>query len=201
MRGELVGMAAALLAFAACPSLAQPAQSKPAQAQAQAALKDQKGQDVGTVTLAQFPGGVLIHGELINLPPGWYAIHVHETGRCEPSFEAAGGHLSAPGEGHGLDQPRSHAGDLPNIWVGGDGTTKFEMITTRLDLGGPQVAGDVTSSGSGTAAGVPAGAREFSPVQVLDQDGAAIVVHAQPDDYCSDPAGASQDRIACGAIH
>jgi hypothetical protein len=36
MRGELAGMAAALLAFAASPSLAQPAQSKPAQAQARA---------------------------------------------------------------------------------------------------------------------------------------------------------------------
>jgi superoxide dismutase, Cu-Zn family len=148
MRRELVGMAAALLAFAASPSLAQPAQSSTVRAQV--ALKDQKGREVGTVTLAQYPGGVLIRGELTNLPPGWHAIHVHETGRCEPSFEAAGGHLSAPGEGHGLDQQRSHAGDLPNIWGGGDGSTKFEMITTRLALGGPQVAGDVPSSGSGT---------------------------------------------------
>jgi Cu-Zn family superoxide dismutase len=200
MRIDLISTAAALLAFAAGPSLAQPAQSGPAQAQAQATLKDQKGQDVGIVTLAQFPGGVLIHGELANLPPGWHAIHVHEIGRCEPPFESAGGHLSAPGEGHGLDQPRHHAGDLPNIWVGDDGTTKFEMITTRLELGGPRVAGDVSRSGSGTAAGAPAGAREFSPVQVLDQDGGAIVVHAQADDYRTDPAGASGDRIACGTV-
>jgi Cu-Zn family superoxide dismutase len=35
---------------------------------------------------------------------------------------------------------------------------------------------------------------------VLDQDGAALVVHAKADDYRTDPAGDSGDRIACGVV-
>jgi Cu-Zn family superoxide dismutase len=35
---------------------------------------------------------------------------------------------------------------------------------------------------------------------LFDADGSAIVVHADPDDYRSDPAGNSGDRIACGVI-
>jgi hypothetical protein len=35
---------------------------------------------------------------------------------------------------------------------------------------------------------------------LLERDGGAIVVHAQPDDYRADPAGDAGDRIACGVI-
>jgi Cu-Zn family superoxide dismutase len=35
---------------------------------------------------------------------------------------------------------------------------------------------------------------------LLDEDGSALVVHARPDDYASDPAGNAGDRIACGEI-
>jgi Cu-Zn family superoxide dismutase len=35
---------------------------------------------------------------------------------------------------------------------------------------------------------------------LLDGDGAALVVHAGPDDYKSDPAGNAGDRLACGVI-
>jgi Cu-Zn family superoxide dismutase len=34
----------------------------------------------------------------------------------------------------------------------------------------------------------------------LDADGAALVVHAQADDYRSDPAGNAGARIACGVL-
>jgi Cu-Zn family superoxide dismutase len=35
---------------------------------------------------------------------------------------------------------------------------------------------------------------------MLDPDGAAIVVHALPDDYKTEPSGNSGERIACGVI-
>ena len=35
---------------------------------------------------------------------------------------------------------------------------------------------------------------------LLDADGAATVIHAGADDYKTDPAGNSGDRIACGVI-
>lgn len=36
---------------------------------------------------------------------------------------------------------------------------------------------------------------------LLDSDGAAVVVHADPDDYQTDPSGNSGGRIACGVLH
>ncbi len=33
-----------------------------------------------------------------------------------------------------------------------------------------------------------------------DADGSALVVHAKPDDYKTDPSGASGDRIACAVL-
>jgi Cu-Zn family superoxide dismutase len=38
------------------------------------------------------------------------------------------------------------------------------------------------------------------PNSLLDQDGTSLVIHATSDDYQSDPAGDSGDRIACGVI-
>jgi Cu-Zn family superoxide dismutase len=35
---------------------------------------------------------------------------------------------------------------------------------------------------------------------LFDQDGSAIVVHANADDYRSQPSGQSGARIACGVI-
>jgi len=35
---------------------------------------------------------------------------------------------------------------------------------------------------------------------LLDADGSSIVIHAGPDDYKTDPAGNSGDRIAGGVI-
>jgi Cu-Zn family superoxide dismutase len=202
MRIKRATVAAAILAAAlticlAAPAAAQPAQPAPPQPPTQANLKNQGGQDVGTVTLTQFPSGLLLRGELTGLPPGWHAIHVHETGRCDPTFEAAGGHLSAAEEGHGLDQPRHHAGDLPNIWVDSAGAARFEFTSTRLAVGTVQIAG--AKSGSAATSG-PTGAAAQETVQILDHDGAAIVVHERPDDYRSDPSGGSHGRIACGAV-
>jgi len=40
----------------------------------------------------------------------------------------------------------------------------------------------------------------FNAGSALAADGAAIMIHAGPDDYKSDPAGAAGGRIACGVI-
>ena len=39
-----------------------------------------------------------------------------------------------------------------------------------------------------------------SLAQLLDADGAALVIHAKPDDYKTDPSGDSGDRVACGVV-
>ncbi len=141
---------------------------------AKAALKDAKGQPVGDVTLEQTPHGVLIKGTLSNLPAGTHAIHIHETGKCEgPEFKTAGGHFNPGKKTHGMMSPGGkHEGDLPNITTTPDGKAQFEFF-----------------------------ANEGLTVQsLMDADGSAIVVHAQADDYKTDPAGNAGGRIACGVV-
>jgi Cu-Zn family superoxide dismutase len=144
---------------------------------ARAALKNSSGGTVGSARLRETPNGLWLRVDLRGLPAGTHALHIHETGRCEPpTFESAGGHF-APGQSqHGfLDAGGPHAGDLPNIHMPGEGQLSIELFVHQvvLTLGGQSL---------------------------LDADGAALVVHAGEDDYSSEPAGAAGDRIACGVI-
>ncbi|AHG91324.1 superoxide dismutase copper/zinc binding protein [Gemmatirosa kalamazoonensis] len=142
---------------------------------ARADLRDVNGASVGTVTLTQTAHGVLITGDLSSLPPGVHAIHVHDSGRCEPPFTSAGGHYNPAMRSHGFRaNTGNHAGDLPNFSVGTNGTGHVETISRDLTL----------AQGGG----------------LFDGDGSSIVIHGGPDDYQSDPAGNSGPRIACGLI-
>jgi len=144
---------------------------------ATAELRDASGREVGSARFTQDAGGVRVLLEVHGLPSGPKGVHVHETGSCEPpDFKSAGGHFNPEGKQHGFDNPQGpHAGDLPNIEVGEDGGGRLDATDERITLG------------SGEAS-------------LFDADGSALVVHAGPDDYKSDPAGNSGDRIACGPI-
>lgn len=161
-------------AAAAAPAPASPA--APASLPARAELRTADGQRVGVATLTDTPNGVLIRADLANLPPGAHAMHVHETGACTPSFDAAGGHFNPGNRAHGALVPAGmHAGDLPNLHVAADGTAQVEVLEPGVTL----------DSGS---------------TRLMDADGAALVIHATADDYASQPAGNSGARIACGVI-
>jgi Cu-Zn family superoxide dismutase len=142
---------------------------------ATAPMRDASGHDLGTLTLSEEAAGITVSGTLTGMPPGTHAIHVHMTGRCEPPFESAGGHWNPTNNQHGTENPRGpHFGDLPNLTVGADSTVTVQATTP-----------------GGTLRGANA---------LLDADGAAVVVHAQADDYRTDPAGGAGDRIACGVV-
>jgi Cu-Zn family superoxide dismutase len=144
---------------------------------ATAELKDKDGKTLGSASLHEQPDGVLVRVEVKGLTPGLHAVHVHAVGKCEgPGFATAGGHFNPTQKKHGFKNAEgAHAGDLPNMLVAKDGSGRFEALTDAITL----------RAGS---------------ISVFDSDGSAIVIHATSDDYMTDPAGNSGDRVACGVI-
>jgi Cu-Zn family superoxide dismutase len=144
---------------------------------AHAKLMNPQGQQVGEVDLDQTPHGLIAHVHITNLPEGAHAFHIHAIGKCEaPDFKSAGGHFNPRGREHGFMNPKGpHAGDLPNIFVPASGKLDLDVFVRDVRLDG-------------------------SKNGLFDADGSAIVVHAGPDDYKSDPAGDAGPRIACGVV-
>lgn len=142
-------------------------------------LKSPDGASLGTVTVTGAPKGVLLRIEAKGLKPGWHAVHFHEKGACsDPKFTSAGAHVhGASPVVHGLLNPQANdAGDLSNIYAGADGAATAELYSSLVSLsGGPAPA-------------------------LMDADGAAVVIHANPDDHSSQPIGGAGDRVACAVI-
>lgn len=161
-------------------AMAGMAVSLSAQAQsptAKAALKDATGKDVGTVQLVQTPHGVLLRMSLKGVAPGEHAFHVHAVGKCEAPFTSAGGHFNPASKKHGMEAAEgAHAGDMPNLFIPANGELRIDVANHMISL----VKGQ--------------------PNSVFDADGSAIIIHAGPDDYKTDPTGNAGDRIACGVI-
>ncbi|TZF85172.1 superoxide dismutase family protein, partial [Cognatilysobacter lacus] len=120
--------------------------------------------------------GAHLTGDIGGLAPNsTHGLHVHETGDCSAAdATSAGPHFNPAGRAHGgPDSHAHHAGDLPNIVAGADGVAHVDLHLNGLTLGGP-AAGNILNR--------------------------ALVVHAQPDDYSSQPAGNAGARIACGVV-
>lgn len=150
----------------------------------QAHLVDPAGNSLGSVQLIEQNGKLSVMGKVGGLTAGFHGFHIHETGECignsTPPFASAGGHLSAPGVGH-----PGHAGDMPALLVGRDGTAQASFLTDRLTL-----------------------------ADILDANGSAIMVHADPDNYAHIPpryapagpdattlaTGDAGGRVACGVV-
>jgi Cu-Zn family superoxide dismutase len=143
---------------------------------ASAVLKDAAGKEIGAATLATTPSGTLITLELTAAPPGTHGFHIHTVGKCEPpEFESAGGHFNPDKTKHGfLNADGPHAGDMPNVHVPDSGKLTIEVLNPLVTLGAESA--------------------------LLDEDGSSLMLHAEADDYTTDPTGHAGGRIACGVI-
>jgi len=143
---------------------------------ATASFIDTDGQVVGQATLDGTGHGVLIRVEVRGLPANqWLGFHIHEGDVCEPEedFETAGGHYYADREEHGfLVEGGPHEGDMPNQYVPADGVLRADVFNAFVRLGG----------------------------EGPDIRGRTLMIHAEPDDYESQPAGDAGARIACAVI-
>lgn len=151
----------------------------PALADQSAAIIGQEGEEIGTATFTASPHGVMIRVEIgeDGLPGGWHGIHLHQVGNCSDvgEFKLSGGHINFDDREHGLyNENGPDNGDLPNIHAADDGSASAEMFTHLVMLEGER--------------------------GLLDEDGSALLIHANEDDQMSQPIGGAGDRIACAAL-
>ena len=128
----------------------------------------------GEVRFVQQGGRLAVTARIAGLKPNQaHGFHVHEKGDCSSAdATSAGGHFNPTGSPHGAPSAARHAGDMPSLAADAQGVAQASFtIDGALD-------GDAAHSFAGKA----------------------VIVHAMPDDYTTQPTGNSGARIACGVI-
>ena len=144
---------------------------------ATAALQPTKGSKAfGEATFEQVGDKVRVIVFAQGLKPGAeHGFHIHEAGDCSSGDGmSAKGHFNPHGKPHG--NPASaerHAGDLPALKAGKDGRAKID-VDGRTRSPSRQGPGNIVGRG--------------------------LIIHADPDDYKTQPTGNAGARIACGVI-
>ena len=144
-------------------------------AEAVAELRPTAGNSTsGTINFTQQGDGVLVKLRISGLKPGQeHGFHIHEKGDCSSSDgTSAGGHYNPAGKPHGPQDADHHAGDLPALKADANGVATASYRVAGIGVG------------SGAA----------------DIVGKGLIVHAQPDDYKTQPTGNAGARIACAVI-
>jgi Cu-Zn family superoxide dismutase len=156
--------------------LAGCASTAPSGPVARAELTPTAGNGVsGWVQFEQVGAQVRVSAELRGLKPNAeHGFHVHDKGDCASADGmSAGGHFNPGGKPHAHHgQVERHAGDMPNLQADAGGVASVSWNSALLSV----------------AAG---------PASVV---GRSVIVHRDPDDYRSQPAGNSGPRLACGVI-
>jgi superoxide dismutase, Cu-Zn family len=163
---------ASLAALGACTTLGE----VPTSRVATGTFRLANGLPAGTALITASADRLTLTLAATGLSAGVHGIHLHTVGKCEaPGFTTAGGHLNPAGHQHGTSNPAgSHLGDLPNLTIDSQGRGVLSV----------QINGSLSEA----------------EAALFDIDGTAIVIHAAPDDYKTDPSGNSGERIACAVL-
>jgi superoxide dismutase, Cu-Zn family len=140
-----------------------------------ATLTPTQGNNVrGLFVFHQMGDQVMVHAQVSGLKPNAeHGIHVHEKGDCASADgTSAGGHFNPDGKPHGPQASAHHAGDMPALKADANG-----VANQKFTLSGPTVSAGAAS--------------------LVEH---AVIVHAAPDDYTTQPTGNSGARIACGVV-
>jgi Cu-Zn family superoxide dismutase len=156
--------------------MALPAAASDEPARALAMLQPTAGNTAtGLVTFTKAADGVRVVAEVEGLSPGNHGFHIHAFGDCSSGDgTSAGGHFNPTSAAHGAPTAAAghrHTGDLGNITAGADGKAHLEYTDPLLAFAGEQ--------------------------SIL---GRGVIVHADKDDFTTQPTGAAGARVACGVI-
>ncbi len=174
MKNNIVAAAAAILLVGCASARQEAARQEPLVATA--ALQPTTGSKAfGEATFEQEGGKVHVLVNAQGLKPGHeHGLHIHEVGDCSSGDGmSAKGHFNPQGKPHG--NPLSgehHAGDLPALKADASGHAKLDTMVEGIKV----------------APG---------PTSIV---GRGLIIHADPDDYQTQPTGNSGARIACGVI-
>jgi superoxide dismutase, Cu-Zn family len=136
-------------------------------------LVDAAGNPIGTYKFKDIDRnpntpGLRVEAKVEGLTPGFHGTHLHANNNpangdgCIPPFTSADGHLNPSGNVHG-----DHAGDMPVLMAGDDGTALLVFTTDRVTL--------------------------------AEIDGAAVIVHALPDNFHNIPLGPNADQYTANS--
>ena len=142
---------------------------------ANAQLKPTKGNKTfGEATFEQVGNKVRVVVFVQGLKPGQeHGLHIHEAADCSGDAMGAKGHFNPHGKPHGRHgSAERHAGDLPSLKANKSGRANVQV----------DVDGITVTPGSASIIG------------------RGLVVHANPDDFRTQPHGNAGARIACGVI-
>ncbi|MGO1003933.1 superoxide dismutase family protein [Lysobacter sp. CA196] len=180
-RYSRIGMALAVsLGICACGNAERP--SRPGagdeeKAAAAVSLRPASGSSVeGRLSVSPKGQAMAVVGTVTGLTAGGvHAIHIHEKGDCSAlDASSAGDHFNPYRHQHGRASPGGpHVGDMENIVANAKGEATVRALVHGASLG---------SGGEN------------------DILGRALVIHAKPDDYSSQPSGNAGKRIACGVL-
>lgn len=145
---------------------------------ATAELAPTQGSEVkGAVTFSVVDGKIHVTGQVSGLKPGSeHGFHIHEKGDCSaPDGMSAGGHFNPGHQNHGsVASDPHHGGDMPNIKADDKGVATIDgPVSSNVNIG----KGD-----------------DFDII------GRGLIVHADADDYTTQPTGNAGARLACAVI-
>lgn len=174
MKKILLTAAAALAIVVACKSTtdnARPGKSFTIQLEPRSGSKTQ-----GSATFTESDGKVTLEATLTGLKPGVHAIHIHEKADCSAAdATSTGGHWNPTFKKHGKwGEGEYHRGDIGNFTADVDGKATIVFSTDEWCIGCEDKTRDILGKG--------------------------LIVHADPDDYTTQPTGNAGARVACSGI-
>ena len=161
------------LAFASgCESIGE----LPTERIGSATLMLANGLPAGTAQLLARGDTVSLVVAATGVAEGPRGFHLHTKGECiRPDFTSAGEHLNPLNRQHGKESAGgAHLGDMPNLVF-----DSRQTASMTVDL---------------------PGSRAEVEAWLFDSDGTAVMIHAQADDYRTDPTGNAGPRAACGVL-